>query len=347
MSVVEIETENRSAIRLPISLPVRARFGRTTHNLVTLNVSVDGAFVVGAEPPARGHLVHLSFLLPDHQKPTPLQGMVMRTVTGDEARDQAIPAGMGIMYYGLGSTNQRTWEEFFHLALSEYMQRGGVAHPPTPALVKSELEVGESTEPSQELAFEDGRPTSRYEDKDPFDEPTGRWQPTNRTSLSAVSPVQAPESWQQPILFRVCPPDVDGLWRFRAEALESGGVMLKGTTKHPPGNPAVVAVVHPKSKAEFHVPAETEPSQSEQPLTPARFLGVTPRTKKEFELFIESAGRPPSAAGSVHGPADQEMVLFESADEAQWDVVFDHGGAVLVEGVLPLQAALDPFGRKR
>jgi hypothetical protein len=151
------------------------------------------------------------------------------------------------------------------------------------------------------------------------------------------------------VLYRISPPDLQGLIRFRQEALERGGVAVAGIGRREPGSLAVVSVVHPVSKAEFHVPGEVHPSKPRQSLVPIKFFGVTSRTKQEFESFIASGGRPVGGgvveASVVAG--NPEMVLFESADEAQRDLAQSSKGAVLLGVMLPLDAALDPFRGKR
>lgn len=298
---------------------------------MTLNVSVDGAFVVTSEPPAPGHLVHLSVILPQMKEAIPLQGMVMRSVSGEEARELTKPAGVGIHFYGLGERVRRVWEDFFHQAIQNHVEGGGLLDT-----TSGMFDAAPPLNPTEE-------------DDDFFDEPTGKWRPAQPRStpsyLSATEPIQHPRRWEQPVLYQVCPTDTQGLLGFRDQALASGGVMITGAAPRLVGSPAVVAVVHPKSRAEFHIPGEVQAAPPSERLVPVRFLSVTPRTIAEFEAFVDSACCPSGEEGEAHGPADKEMVLFEDADEAQWDLVVDEtADAISVDNVLPLQTALNPFG---
>lgn len=369
-----------------MTLPVKVRVGDLVHSLVTLNVSVDGAFVVMPDPPGRGQLVHLTFILPTSREPVVVQGMVVRTVRGEAAREHTTPAGMGIQYYGLGDSSRSAWEDFFHSALEQHIAQGGALHPPIPA-VRHELsqptpvpmkvaKKPEEAKPTFETdagwqEVEDAEATTPVVEPHPEDqgqssmvvrEPeqaeasprrqkawSGRDDLLVEVSLTPVSQAHQTEAAYQPVLYRISPPDLQGLVRFRQEALERGGVAVAGIGRREPGSLAVVSIVHPLTKAEFHVPGEVHQSKPRQSLVPIKFFGVTSRTKQEFESFIESGGRP--AAGGGPGapvvPADREMVLFESADEAQRDLAQSSKGAVLLGVMLPLDAALDPFRGRR
>lgn len=372
-----------------MSLAVKVRVGDAVHNLVTLNVSVDGAFVVMPDPPGRGQLVHLTFILPTSREPVVVQGMVVRTVRGEAAREHMIPAGMGIQYYGLGASSRAAWEDFFHSALEQHIARGGELHPPIPP-VRHELSqptpvplrakpAAQAPEPATPIFENDAEWKAAAEAeataapvapkraapaqaamvvRQPAalaPRPSGRrgWPGRDdllvEVSLAPVSQAHQTEAAYQPVLYRISPPDIQGLIRFRQEALERGGVAVAGIGRREPGSLAVVSVVHPLTKAEFHVPGEVHRSKPRQSLVPIKFFGVTSRTKQEFESFIESGGRPASPAGQdAPVVADsREMVLFESADEAQRDLAQSSKGAVLLGVMLPLEAALDPFKGRR
>lgn len=331
--------DRRTTHRLPISLPVKARFGRTKLALQTLDVSHNGAFIVSPQPPSKGQLVHIAVILPTEKKPLTLQGMVMRVVSGEEARESFIPAGFAMEFYGLGRTSQTAWIEYVEGKLRQQLDRGGISHPPTPSLDKRERDdraPNKNGEPNAER-------TSTWDQVK--DDPTGEWVRPSKEALVSFAPTPPPGV--SPIVYyRVCPPTPEGVRGFRRSALEAGGVTLMGTAAAPPGTPAVVAVVHPVTHAEFHVPGEILPSRSGPKSVSVKFNGITDWTKTEFERFARQ-GRPPTAISGELAPPGKEMVIFESSEEAQWDVVMDHQRAVLVESLMPLQTALDPFRKTR
>jgi hypothetical protein len=313
-------------LRLPISLPVKARFGRTTCNLQTLDISRSGAFIVAPRPPARGQLVHISVILPTASKPLPLQGMVMRSVSGETARDRTVPAGFGIQFYGLGRASEDAWSSFFFKELERTTGRH-VAFSDDASLPQPSLDMVRAGETGDDVRD--------------LDEPTAQWTPPDEQALSLTT-----SELSTPVLYRIAPPDIKGVHAFRTDALESGGVTLLGTSGATPGTPAVVSVVHPVTRVEFHVPGEVQPSTRGLDVIVVRFLGVTDRTKVEFEAFAQAGDIHPAATGNL-GPPEVEMVIFESAEESQWDVVVDRRKTVLIDKMLPLQAALDPFARPR
>lgn len=417
-SLVHVEKgpENRSAIRLPMSVPVKARFGGTTHNLMTLNVSVDGAFIVTPQPPERGQLVQLTFILATSPKPVLLQGMVVRTVSGDEARRQTTPAGMGIQYYGLGQTSESAWQDFFHQVLEQYVNEGGALFTPVPSIASTQEDeaaisyevptdfdlrstpnffdeptnrigtkktfdtalqtvteeeispiVSESSEPApireppsvagdrsqldREPVVEvepSPLPEPVVEDQPPIEVPVTSpprraptWEPRDQmlveVSMKPASRIQAEERSSQPVLFRIRPADAEGVQRFKYIALEQGGIVIAGAGRRIPGALAVVAIVHPLSGGEFHIPGEIQSSVSDQQFIPVRFLGVTTPTMQEFERFANTGSRSPRSVGLASG--DPEMVLFYSAEEAQKDFAPENKGAVLIGMMLPFHVA--------
>lgn len=320
-----------------MSVPVKARFGRSTYNLQTLDVSRTGAFVVAPQPPTKGQLVHISVLLPTSAKPVPLQGMVMRSVSGEEARSRSVPAGFGIHFYGLGRTNEEAWNAFFDREFDRYTGRGATQPVPAASPVAA-LEPGSE---GHRQAIEPSHAAEQIGDAvpDDLDEPTDEWLPPEGLALARTT-----DWYTAPVLYRISPPDIEGIRSFRSDALESGGVTLLGASGALPGTPAVVSVVHPTTRAEFHVPGEVQPSTKGLNAVVVRFLGVTARTKHEYESFAHSGDLPQPFMGDL-GPPDVEMVIFESAEETQWDVIVDRKRTVEIEKLLPLQAALDPFGK--
>lgn len=411
---VENGSENRTAIRLPMSVPVKARFGGTTHNLMTLNVSVDGAFIVTPQPPERGQLVQLTFILETSPKSVLLQGMVVRTVSGDEARIQTTPAGMGIKYYGLGRVAQTAWQDFFHQALEQYLSEGGVVFTPVPTKASPQeepsalsyevpvefdsrstpnfydeptnrvitktifdttlqtvteeeisplLHEADESEPDPEMQEEDTieqeqelitetipsplpepvveNESLREAPATPLHRQAPTWEPRDQmlveVSMKPASLVQAEERASQPVLFRIRPIDAEGVHRFKLIALEQGGIVIAGAGRRIPGALAVVAIVHPLSGGEFHIPGEIQGSVSDQQFIPVRFLGVTDHTMREFEHFAKTGSRSPRATGL--SSEDPEMVLFYSAEEAQRDFAPENKGAVLIGMMLPFHVA--------
>jgi hypothetical protein len=351
---------------------------------VTLNVSVDGAFVVMPQPPEKGQLVHLTFIIPTREEAAVLQGMVVRTVTGEAARQHTTPAGMGIQYYGLGEASRSAWEDFFHGALEQHIEQGGELHPPIPQVRRevsgedpAPLDQAPAVEEEQAGASASGEPADEAADERPSVEAAlvlaekaelmvrepvaSRVKPRSRAAwadqvdllvevpLTPISQAYRPDAAYEPVLYRICPPDILGLRRFRQDALERGGVAVAGIGRREPGSLAVVAIVHPITRAEFHVPGEVHRSTPHRNVVPIKFFGVTTRTKKEFEHFIETGGRPvvERASAPPPGSTEGEMVLFESADEAQRDIAQGTKGAVLLGVMLPLEAALDPFRGNR
>jgi hypothetical protein len=172
--------------------------------------------------------------------------------------------------------------------------------------------------------------------------PSISWAPRDQmlveVSLGPVSGAHASNVQPQPVLYRIRPNDVVGLKRLKQLALERGGIVVAGTGYRSAGSLAVVSIVHPSTLAEFHVPGEVQASVPEQMLTPIRFIGVTDRTKIEFDRFAESGNRPARPPDTSIVPADREMVLFYTAEEAQRDLAADRKGAVLIGVTLPWQA---------
>ena len=330
-----------------MSLSIRARFGRTLQTLTTLDIARNGLFVVTDKPPARGQLVHVNVLLPSGDGPLPLRGMVLHTVTGEDAADRGVPAGMGIQFYGLGQAARERWIGFFEAAREDFLAAGGVAHPPTPAAAPA-ARSDRGSEDDAEATAEVRQPLLREDADDALDvrktSPVLGRPPSG--SLATTGAVLAPDgAWEELGHFRLCPPDVAATLRFRHDALDSGGVVLVGAGSRAPGSPAVVSVVHPMTSAEFHVPGEVEAGGEDKNSIVIRFLGVTERTKEEFEHFA-TEGLTPAVRGNLAPGAAPELSIFWSAEEAQWDVVTDPGGTVVVERLLPLEAAINPFARR-
>jgi hypothetical protein len=245
-------------------------------------------------------------------------------------------------FYGLGRSSEDAWTCFVEKLLQN---RLGNDHPHRSSTgLIDDMPPAESLTSDSDKARKQGSVDEHtwdtYED-----DPTSEWIPPDIDSLISLSPT--PPRKFSPVLYRVCPPTVQAVQSFGAVALEAGGVILSGAMITPSGAPAVVAVVHPKTLTEFHVPGEVQPSPQEKNGVTVKFIGVTERTKQAFDRFALGGNPPTETTAGVLGPSVDEMVIFESQEEAQWDLVIDRQRAVLVEKLLPFQSALDPFGKLR
>lgn len=251
--------------------------------MTTLDISKSSLFVVTDRPAEPGQLVRIAVILPGASELS-LRGMVFRAVEGDRSRRQGIPAGMGIRFYGLGHASRAQWEAFYEERLAEA--------PPAPPVPTPSSESLSLT--SQEFFLEEEAIEVR-----------GGWHPLDRGT---------PFLRSQPTLYRLAPDDVEALEIFGREALGSGGAVLTGHARPAAGSPVVASVVHPVTKAEFHVPGVVLDVRDDDDGVAVLFLGLSTKAKEDFTRFAK-AGEVPAMSGAKESPRD-DMALYESPDEA-------------------------------
>jgi hypothetical protein len=290
-----------------MNLSVRARFGTQVFPLTTTDMAADGMFLVSPMPPRLHELVHLTVMLPDVGE-LQVRAMVVHVVTGEMACDRRSPAGVGVQFYGLGKTVRSLWEAF-------YLQSGGVlarGWTPDPTGERSPAPAGPGPErPSGEPV----RPRSPE---------GGGGAPGRPAEAGAMGPPL--------LLFRIRPSDIEGVRMFRDTALESGGLTLVGAPPPPKEALVVVAIVHPLTRAEFHVPGRVVRRGAGRTSPAVRFIGVTERTKADFDFFARHGAPRPSAAAD-HGERDSS--LTESFEETQQDLSPTDEQAHVVDEVAP------------
>lgn len=303
-----------------MTLPVRARFGASTMPLMTTDVAADGVFLSSPRTPALHELVHLTLFLPG-SGPLEVRAMVVRMVTGEMAWQRGAPAGVGVKFYGLGEEARRRWQSFFEAA-------GGTRLAPAPAEPPPPAREEPPARSSAEAAAPVPRPQPRSE---PAPKPPPR---PAKEGAAQSAPVPAETLGPPLLLYRIRPRDVEGVRFFGDTALESGGLALVGAPPGPPKALVVVAVVHPVTKAEFHIPAKMARRKGLPDAPALRLLGVTAHTKAEFDYFARH-GQPRTGATEAKGRRDRS--LTESFEETQQDLDLDGEHVATVE-VAPLDA---------
>ncbi len=291
-----------------MSLPVRARFGGSVLRLMTTDIAADGLFVVTPGPPEPGELVHLTLVLPPGSEELEVRAMVVRVVTGEMALRKRAAAGVGVRFYGLGQGARARWLGF-------YSEAAARAKSPR------------------------ARP-ARAAEAPPADEAKAAPEVLPRGAETRDDGDLGPPL----LLYRIRPRDIEGVRLFRDTALEGGGLALVGIPPAPRGAVVVVAVVHPVTKAEFHVPAKIVQAGSGRRRTAVRFLGLTKRTRAEFDHFAQrGVQRKPDKAR----PGDRDPSLVESWEETQQDLQPGDEHAVHVDEILPLGATAEEPPRPR
>lgn len=99
--------EQRRYERHEIRLPVQVLRKQGNLDLLTLNVSRHGAFLLSDDPPAERQLTNLSFHLPDGEV-VKVMGTVARTVGPEED----LPPGAGIDFFSLSNEAKEIWDRF-------------------------------------------------------------------------------------------------------------------------------------------------------------------------------------------------------------------------------------------
>jgi hypothetical protein len=293
--------------------------------MLTTDIAADGLFVVTDRPPELHHLVHLTLVLPPDSEELTIRGMIVHVVTGEQAWRKQMAAGVGVQFYGLGRRTRDRWQKFYEataLASGMTPATDAEAPPPAPPEVKPTRSVPPEPAPPKEEASrpvppEPAPPEAIVQD------PKVQIEPVRPTAVTTQPPPDTPPL----VLYRVCPKDVAGVWRFRENALESGSLALVGVRPKHGSIIAVVAVVHPLTGCEFHVPARVVPTATYRRVVGVRFLGVTERTKKEFESFAKKGAPPPKM--TVPGSQKREISLYESFEDAQQDPPNDEDAPVV------------------
>lgn len=108
--------------RIPARLPVLVTLGEEIQNFFTAQIGVRGVFIVTPTPRQQGQRLSLTLSLPDGQL-FEAPGVVARTVDAAMAKEQGIPSGMGVQFYGLSPTALSRWERFLKQA-HQRMSRG-------------------------------------------------------------------------------------------------------------------------------------------------------------------------------------------------------------------------------
>lgn len=146
------------------------------------------------------------------------------------------------------------------------------------------------------------------------------------------------------VVYRMVLPSVHALAGFADSALGSGGVFVRTRDLRPAGTPAVVVVVHPLSRDEFHLPGEVVHVGAAQRGVGVKFIGLTDRTASEFRQFIglgipdDDASRAPSTPSRLGDRDSRELTLVHTTKHQRPDPagpVDTH--EVLVSKVEPLK----------
>jgi len=315
--------------RVPLSLPVKVCFGATNYMLQTADISADGFFVVTDRPPAVHSLMGLRLILPPDSAALDVRAMVTHVVTGQDAGERRVPAGMGLQFYDLAERDAAVWERFYEShALG--LPVAAATHPPTPLAGRTiDRRRGDEDEappshPSEVARRADATPPPPPPpgaEEQPAQAPAPTPPPGKPTPVPGGRP--AP-----PILFRVSLGDVEDLQRFREETLESGGAVLVGAPPRDQRTLAVVAVVHPETGAELHLPAMTVGASSES--CAVRFIGVTNQTRDELDHFADHG-----EAMLTSPDESKALVLAPGEDLSDLPSGFEDDDSVVRE-VLPL-----------
>lgn len=281
LSLAELSTNGRDrrfGTRLPIRLPVEVQLGRTLHSLYTHDVGLEGMFLTMAKPPARHHLVHVTLDLPPFAEKVRFRAMVVGTVTPVEAVIHGQPPGMDLLVYGSSESTHRLWYRFIE---------------------RSQTEIAKACEI---YTLPQGRV------RNPSLTPSKQTHVVHRADQPTPKEVSLP-----PFLYRISPATYAELARFHYKALLQEGIVFVDL---PPGTDnalAVVAVAHPDTGAEFHVPCKVVRGIALSTSTVVHFLGISKRTIEGFEHFIQHGTPPPFDNDSAS--ASEEVALYEDAQE--------------------------------
>jgi hypothetical protein len=181
----------------------------------------------------------------------------------------------------------------------------------TPAELAIVLDPGVADAASAEAAHEDGpletllrQPAAgvpaperpRPDDEQPTIPlvPAAATAPEPSRESVAIVPL-APTGLLRQAVYRIEVPSVAALEQFSQLALGSGGVFVRTEDLRPGGAPAVVCVVHPTSRDEFHFPGTIVHARRDRPGVSIRFAGVTAETYRAFRQFVALGARTPLA----------------------------------------------------
>ncbi len=325
--------DRRFGTRLPVRLSVDAQIGLTQRSFYTYDVGLEGIFLTTGKPLTPFHLVLVTVKLPGEDEKVRLRGVVVRTVTAVEAAVRGLPPGMGVHVYGSGQSTRWKWFRFIEQSKSE-LSRTYSTYTPVPMQVEGAPDHADNSTSSS--GDEDSRSVFG-----PLTPPPGHvWTPLPGGLLTplpehvpipraVVPPIQTgltlevqklfqsalDHSSLPPCLFRIAPATTSDLRRFFDEALSQDGIVLVDLPPDTDNPVAVVAVVHPITGAEFHVPGKVVRGRVFMTSTVIRFLGITQRTLKGFEHFMSSGAPPPFDDDSTS--ISEEMVIYEDAHETQ------------------------------
>jgi hypothetical protein len=115
-------------------------------------------------------------------------------------------------------------------------------------------------------------------------------EPARPAESVAIVPL-APNGLLPHAVYRLELPTIAALEQFCQLALGSGGVFVRTADLRLGGTPAVVCVVHPQSRDEFHIPGVIVMARHDRRGVTIKFAGVTSETIREFRLFIAQGGR--------------------------------------------------------
>lgn len=115
-----------------------------------------------------------------------------------------------------------------------------------------------------------------------------------RQESVAIVPL-APTGLLRQAVYRLELPSVAALEQFSQLALGSGGVFVRTDDLRPGGSPAIVCVVHPTSRDEFHIPGTIVQARRDRAGVSIRFAGVTADTYRAFREFVALGARRPAA----------------------------------------------------
>lgn len=115
------------------------------------------------------------------------------------------------------------------------------------------------------------------------------------------------------VVYRLELPTVSALEEFSHVAFGSGGVAVRTPSIRPAGTPAIVCVVHPVSRHEFHIPGSIVATRSDRLGVSIRFARVTAKTFRDFRRFIAIGRQRQGRLGYQSSTSGELTMVSESS----------------------------------
>lgn len=266
---------DRRAPRIPIELPVRLIGTRGEADFLTKDISRGGLFIKTDSPRPHRQLLRIKIELESQLEPIEVHGMVVHSVSPDEAAENNGQPGMGVEFIAFGGAPRERWETFLRSAMADTQLAQATAQ-----------ETAKATELHRSSAAAAPMPAAP---------------PSHQSTAPNHSTTPHQGSMRKAVVTTVFPIPVqsaDQLYEIYERELVAGVMFVCTPEQLSLGDRVTMRLIHPGNKSTFDLHGKVQ-KVHDNPQYPGLSVALRPSTmarRDKFRSFIE-AGLPEEDLG--------------------------------------------------